>query len=284
MKVLVLGASGMAGHVIYTILEENGFDVLGTVNNNDFGSKTVKVNVFDCQKLEQLIIEFKPEMVINCIGMLIKGSKSNPEKAVYLNAYLPHLLDSFSRKYNFRFIHISTDCVFSGSKGSYIETDVKDAKDFYGQSKALGEVINDQSLTIRTSIIGPEIVHHGEGLFDWFMLQQNEINGYKSNFWSGITTLELAKFIVFIIQNPISGLYHLTNNTPISKFDLLNIFSRVYQKKINIISEVDYVCDKSFINTNSNVKYIVPSYLVMIEDQKQFMDKYMTNYKSEYFS
>ena len=119
-------------------------------------------------------------VVINCIGLLNNTAEDNPELAVWFNSYFPHLLAAFGKKYDFKLIHISTDCVFSGKEGGYKEDSFKNGNGFYAQSKALGEVINNKDLTFRTSIIGPELKHNGIGLFHWFMNQENEISGFRS--------------------------------------------------------------------------------------------------------
>ena len=278
-KILILGASGMAGHVVYNYLNEHLdktlFELYGTTNSNNFGDITTKINIFDTSSLSNYLDMIKPDFVINCVGMLIRGSKEYPDKTIFANSYFPHFLARLSYEKSFKLIHISTDCVFSGKKGGYIETSVKDATDVYGMSKALGEIIDDKNLTIRTSIIGPEIKKNGEGLFHWFMTNEDKnINGYKSNIWSGVTTLELAKFIKWVLENKdIKGLLHLTNNHPISKFDLLTIFNKTFLKDKKIISDKDYKCDKSFVNTNKDVDYVVPSYETMLLEQKEFMMK-----------
>ena len=169
-------------------------------------------------------------------------------------------------------IHISTDCVFSGTGGNYKESDVKDGKGYYAQSKALGEVINDKDLTIRTSIIGPELKNNGIGLLGWFLKQSGEVRGYTQAIWSGVTTLELAKYIYSYLQGSrLSGILHLTNNRPISKFDLLEIIKKVYQlNAISVVPYADYQSNKSFINTRVDVNYTVPDYQVMIEELKNW--------------
>lgn len=282
-KILILGAAGMAGHMIYTHLKDlQKYQIIGTVNSNSFDGITRKLNIFDRDDVQKLIEEIKPDIIINCIGMLIKGSKDSPENAIFANAFFPHFLKKIASQNNSTLIHISTDCVFSGKDGCYKELSFKDATDIYGLSKSLGEIVDEKNLTIRTSIIGPELKQNGEGLFHWFMSQKNQVNGYKSNFWSGVTTLELAKFIEWTLDNPLTGLVHLTNNMPISKFDLLNVFNDVYNKKLTIVAERDYVCDKSFINTNE-INYKVPTYMMMLQDQKNFMEKYRGFYDS-YFN
>lgn len=279
-KILVLGGAGMAGHVIYTYLKESEkYEVYTTTNQNDFGKNSFKFDIFRIEDLEKILNEVNPNVVINCIGMLIKSSKSDPDKTIFANSYFPHRLAKYSREKNFKLIHISTDCVFSGNNGGYTEVSPKDANDIYGMSKSLGEIIDDKNITIRTSIIGPEIKANGEGLFHWYMNQVDEVTGYKSNIWSGVTTYELAKFIDWVLDKDITGLIHLTNNNSISKFELLNLFNTVYNKTIVINDNRDYVCDKSFKNTNLKLNYIVPSYSNMIEEQRKFMENHRDFYK-----
>lgn len=271
-KILILGASGMAGHMVYTYLKENtSHEIIGTTNSTSFGDDTIQLDVFDAVKLESTLKEYQPDVVINCVGMLIRGSKQYPDKTIYCNAYFPHLLKRLTNQNNGELIHISTDCVFSGKDGGYTESSFKDAIDVYGMSKSLGEIDDDFNLTIRTSIIGPELKQEGEGLFHWFMSQKKPITGFRRNYWSGVTTLELAKFISWFLNNKFSGLYHLTNSQPISKFDLLNIFKDVYSRNIDINDDKDYICNKTFLNTNKTVGYKVIGYYQMLEEQRDFM-------------
>lgn len=270
-KVLVIGAAGMAGHIIYTYLKETDrHDILGTIHKNTFSGANYVLNIQNTRQLNDLFSKFKPQIVINCVGILIKGSQDNPANAIYTNAYFPHVLSDLCDKNNSKLIHISTDCVFSGAKGNYTETSSKDAQDLYGQSKALGEIIDNHNLTIRTSIIGPELKSPGEGLFDWFMRERGSVNGFSKALWSGVTTLELARFIEWSFTQNISGLVHLTNNDPISKFDLLKIFSKLFKRaQVNLVE--GYVVDKSFVNTRADFHYRVPTYSQMLEEQRKFM-------------
>ncbi|KGE14281.1 dTDP-4-dehydrorhamnose reductase family protein [Sphingobacterium deserti] len=280
-KILVLGAAGMAGHVVYTHLSETGkYDVVGTTNSNSLDGVSIKMNIFIAEEVREVIQQVRPDVVINCVGMLIKTSKSHPDQTIYGNAYFPHLLKKIANDNGAKLIHISTDCVFSGKTGGYVETSFKDATDIYGASKSLGEIIDHENLTIRTSIIGPEIKQDGEGLFHWFMNQEGRVNGFRSNYWSGVTTLELAKFIDWVLCSDNVGLIHLTNNSPISKFDLLTLFNKVFNKGIVIADEKDYICNKSFLNTNEKLDYKVPTYNMMLEEQKHFMNSHAAMYKN----
>ena len=196
-----------------------------------------------------------------------------------INAYFPHLLKRLSDEVGAKLIHISTDCVFSGKKGNYTEDDFRDADDVYGRSKALGEIINDKDLTIRTSIIGPELKENGEGLFHWFMHQCGEINGFRTAIWGGVTTLELAKAIDFSLDNGIVGLIHLSNGVGISKFDLLNLFKEIWGKDTVIKPYDGNEVDKS-IEKSLRLDYEVPSYRQMLVEQFEMMKSYSNLYSA----
>lgn len=197
-KILVIGSKGMAGHMIKEYLSQKGYDVYGAFREKE--EKNLEANefyldAFDKEKLEEILKKVKPDFVINCIGILNQFAENNPDIAIYVNGYFPHYLDRLSEKYGYKLIHITTDYVFSGKKGNYTEDDFRDADSYYGRSKAIGEVNNNRTLTFRTSIIGPDINKDGIGLFNWFMKQEGRIKGYSNVFWSGVTTLELAKAI-----------------------------------------------------------------------------------------
>ena len=190
MRILVLGKSGMLGHVVYNHFKENGYTVFGTTQTDEEIEWDAYLNL---EKIEDIIQEVKPDAVVNCIGILNQVCEANKPLAVKLNSLLPHYIDSLSEKYNFKFVHVSTDCVFEGTTGKYDETVPSDATSFYGRSKALGEIRNDRSVTLRTSIVGPDANPKGIGLFQWFMKQENEVGGYSKVIWTGVTTIELAR-------------------------------------------------------------------------------------------
>lgn len=283
-KVLVLGATGMLGHVVYIYLDSlNKYNIINSSFRTKLNDETVVLDLTNPIDLEKYIVSEKPDIIINCVGVLVQGSQNDSSNAIYLNAYLPHLLSKILREYGGKLIHVSTDCVFSGHKGGYLENDIKDATDTYGLSKSLGEVINDIDLTIRTSIIGPELKKKGEGLFHWYMNQEGEIFGYEKMIWGGVTTLELAKAIDSSIDKNITGLVHITNGEPISKFDLLSLFSKIWKTdhiKINAIE--GKVADKSLKSIKNNFNYIVPSYEEMLQEMFDWMGTYSNLYLSNY--
>lgn len=274
-KIIVLGSTGMLGHVLYNYLDSYSKYILFNVSfRKKLNSKTKIIDVTNFDNLKEYILEIKPDFIVNCIGVLINGSKQNIKNAIYLNAYLPHLLNQLCNSMNSKLIHISTDCVFSGKTGGYDEYSIKDAIDDYGKTKSLGEFDSESSLCIRTSIIGPEIKSNGEGLLHWLFQQNGKVFGYNNVYWSGVTTLELSKAIRFSIENNINGIWNLTNCEPISKYDLLN-------KIINIFSLNNIELDKNFekksnktLKSTRDINYKVSSYDSMI---KEMFDNFKNN-------
>lgn len=275
MKILILGADGMLGHVVKLYFQENGHAIKGTSrsDNNDY--------VFDATKnindLELFVNDFKPDAVINCIGVLNKFAEENKSLAVLINSYLPHYVDEVCRKKGIKFIHVSTDCVFDGKRGEYTEDNFKDATSFYGQSKALGELNNESNLTLRTSIVGPDMNKNGIGLFQWFMNQENETNGFDKVIWTGVTTIEFAKCMEKAIENDLSGLRHVVNNEKIDKYSLISLFKKHFNKDIIINRKSDYVSDKS-LKRITDFDFEIPSYDQMVKEMSEWVDNHKELY------
>ncbi|KNH17518.1 dTDP-4-dehydrorhamnose reductase [Priestia megaterium] len=274
MKVLILGGKGMAGHVITKyFIQHTNHDVFFT-SRDPKDKDTIYLDVTDFKHVEETIESIKPHVLINCIGILNEHASHNPMRAFQVNSLLPHQLAKFVERHQGKLIHISTDCVFSGARGDYTENDVPDGTSVYAQSKQLGEIIDEKHLTIRTSIIGPELKENGIGLFLWFMKQKGTIKGYKKALWNGVTTLELAKSIDFFLENNISGLYHLHSQKKISKFTLLELIKDVFTKEdVQIIPDEDVVLDRTIINTRTDFCYLTPSYQQMLMELKEWMKK-----------
>lgn len=272
-KVLILGSTGLIGHQVYNYLKAlNTFELFDLACNSRLQKSTIQIDVFNDPTFIKSIEKISPNYIINCIGILNDAADINQERTIFLNALFPHRLKKIADKINARLIHFSTDCVFSGLKGtSYIESDDKDGLDTYAKTKGLGEIISEDHLTLRTSVVGPELKAEGTELFNWFMKQSGSIEGYSDVFWSGVTTLELAKAVNWSILNDITGLYHITNNEKISKNDLLVLFKKYTNKDIEIISTSDKKIDKSFIDTRLLINYKVPSYEQMISDMVKFI-------------
>jgi len=272
-KILVLGSTGLIGHQVYNYLKNNSDYELSNISyRKKLNDNSILCDIRDEDRFLETIKVLNPDIIINCIGILIGGANKDPENAIFINAYMPHRLKKVSDDISAKLIHISTDCVFSGlKKEPYIETDFKDGKDTYAKAKGLGEIIDDKHLTLRTSVVGPELKADGEELFHWFMQQSGEINGFTKAIWSGVTTLELAKSVKWAIEENITGLYHITNNSSINKYDLLTLFKK-YTKKDIVINKVDgKEVDKSFIDTRKLINCQIPSYEDMVKDMVKLM-------------
>ncbi|WP_297337997.1 SDR family oxidoreductase [Algoriphagus sp.] len=282
-KVLVLGSTGMLGHQVVLRLSQNPtFEVFDLSFRTKFRAETIICDVTDFQRLDQLINEIQPNIIVNCIGILIKGSNANPKNSILINAYLPHHLVALADSIGSKVIHVSTDCVFSGKKGGYVESDFRDADDVYGRGKALGEIFSDKHLTLRTSIIGPELKTNGEGLFHWFMNQSNEVNGFTQAFWGGVSTVELAKVIDIAMEKKLSGLYHVSNGEAISKFELLNLFNEYFELGIRVNPSLGKEVDKSLKTDHLEFLGLIPSYEEMILEMKRFMQSHPEIYSPIY--
>ena len=269
MKILVLGSEGMLGHVVKRYFETKGYDVYATSRNPE------DINYFDLtdniKNIDEIVKRIQPNVVINCIGLLNKVAEENQSLAVLINSYLPHYMDELSEKENFKFIHVSTDCVFDGKKGQYYVSDFKNATSFYGQSKALGELNNSRSVTLRTSIVGPDENPKGIGLFQWFMKQENEAKGFSKVIWTGITTIQFAKCMHEAIEKDLSGLYHAVNGSEIAKADLLKLFAKYFKPSTQVIDDNSYVSNKSLILSENDYKFNIPSYEDMIKEMKEWV-------------
>jgi dTDP-4-dehydrorhamnose reductase len=282
-KIVVLGASGMLGHMVFNYLESTGnYDLIDVTYQSKLTEKSILLDAYNIEKVESFLQKTRPDILINCVGLLVSEANNKPANAIFINAYLPNFLSNILEKFDGKLIQISTDCVFSGMRGSYLEEDFMDASDIYGRSKALGEIYNNRDLTLRTSIIGPELKSKGSGLFHWFMHQNGVVNGYNNVIWSGVTTLEMAKVIEHVIEQNLVGLMHVTNGVKISKFDLLQLLKGIWNKNdlsINIYG--DYSSDKSLIKSQK-LNFQVASYIDMLEDLLHWMNKNKLLYKNYY--
>ncbi|MBN2695032.1 SDR family oxidoreductase [bacterium] len=278
-KIIILGSEGMLGHIVYQYLKlTDRYNIFG-VGRGESKFVDKKLDVTDFDSLESYILDISPDFIINSVGVLVKASQDNILNAIKLNSYLPHFLSNISRVIKAKTIHISTDCVFSGKSGGYSEGSFRDGDDNYARTKALGEIDNGFDLTIRTSIIGPELKSNGTGLLHWFLNQKDEINGYSSAFWSGVTTLQLAKTIEKLLDSKITGVYNLTTSPNISKYDLLNLFKNIWNQNINIVSNSSYIIDKTLISERDDFKYENKSYKDMLLELKEWMDNNKNIYK-----
>lgn len=256
MKVLVLGASGMIGSAMFRVLSDRAdWQVWGTLRSDAtkrFFSESLGrrlMSAVDVEKqdvLPRLLAHVRPDAVVNCIGLTKHHREADdPLLAIPLNALLPHRLADLCAAAGARLVHVSTDCVFAGTKGSYVEGDAADARDLYGKSKHLGEVDYPHAVTLRTSTIGHEL-QSAYGLLEWFLSQQGSCKGYGRAVFSGLPNIEFARVVrdVVLPRGDLHGLYHV-GGRPIDKHELLGLIARVYGKKIDIVRDDDFVMDRS---------------------------------------
>ena len=256
MKVLVIGASGMIGSTVLRVLsEKKEWEVSGSIRDeavkrfftSAIGDRLISgIDVEYSDHLVKVLDQVRPDVVVNCAGLTKhKPEAEDPLVTIPINTLMPHRLAGLCKLAGARLIHVSTDCVFSGEKGGYVESDFADARDVYGKSKALGEVDYPHAITLRTSTIGHELQSE-YGLLDWFLSQQGRCKGYTRAIFSGLPTVVFAQVIrdVVILNKELSGLYHVAAK-PINKFDLLKLIAEAYGKVIDIVPDEKLVIDRS---------------------------------------
>lgn len=272
MKFLVLGCNGMAGHMISLYLQEKGHKVTGFAREESSLVPCIKGDAMDADNMRKIIGLNQYDSIINCIGLLNQFADSNKAEAVYLNSYLPHYLAELTSGTDTQVIHMSTDCVFSGKKGQYTEDDIRDGSTFYDRSKAMGELEDGKNITLRNSIIGPDINPGGIGLLNWFMQSKDSVDGFTRAMWTGQTTLQLAKTMEAAAEQRAHGLYNAVPNEAISKYDLLKLFNHYVRNIAITINPVDRsAADKSLKRTRFEFSYLIPGYEEMIRDLAVWM-------------
>lgn len=283
MKILVLGASGMAGHIMSIYFKDHGHRVTTISSKHKLYPTTKLIDVHNEDLFINELQKVSYDIVINCIGVLVKESEKDKARAIFINSYLPRLLESHYKNSLTKIVHISSDAVFSGLQVEYTDNSPYDGQSLYGRSKALGEINNDKDLTIRTSIIGPELPSGGKSLFDWFCKQNGEIQGYTNIFWGGVTTIELAKFIDATISQNLTGIHNLCAINTISKFDLLMLLKDTFKKSnvaIKPTSGNGY--NTRLLNSYGDLEYNLPDYPEMLKNMHDWIvdhNSLYTHYK-----
>lgn len=273
MKVLILGVNGMAGHMIALYLKEQGFNVLGLARKSSSIAETVLCDVRDTNAVKDTICNGEFDAVVNCIGILNQAAEENKENSVFINGYFPHFLAEITKNMKTQIIHVSTDCVFSGRTGGYTEQSIPDGETFYDRTKAMGELCDEKNITLRSSIIGPDINKQGIGLLHWFMNQRGTISGYTKAIWTGQTTLQLAKTIEQVLLKKPTGLVNMVPSISINKYELLKLCHKYFKNDIINIVPVDGVdLNKTLVRTNFEFDYVVPDYEQMIKELAEFID------------
>ncbi|NMY52310.1 SDR family oxidoreductase [Pseudomonas sp. WS 5011] len=280
MKILVLGVTGMLGNAVFSVFQSDAsFEVWGTLRSaaarKHFPAACHErlragVDVLDQDALAAALAGIKPDVVINCVGLIKQlADAKDPLTALPINAMLPHRLARLCQLVGARLIHVSTDCVFAGSKGGYLESDTSDAEDLYGKSKFIGELHDlAHAITLRTSIIGHELGSR-YALVDWFLAQEGSIRGFSRAIFSGLPTVELARVMKdFVIPHAqLSGLYHVAA-TPIAKLDLLRLVAAQYGKQIEICPDDSLVIDRSLDGSRFSqaTGYVAPAWPELVRE------------------
>ncbi len=279
MKILVLGCNGMLGHQfakyftakyeVYGLLHHQyiGSNIEDIINENNV---VQNIDLTDFNRMEAILNDIRPDIILNAVGVIKQRDvKTSPVKYIEINSLLPHKIAILAAKINSKFIHMSTDCVFSGKKGQYLQTDLVDAEDIYGKTKYLGEVSYSNCITLRTSIIGLEL-NYKKSLIEWFLSQKGCVNGYSNAIFSGFTTIEMARIIerVLLHYPNLSGVYHVASN-PISKYELLTKLSeKLNRSDVKINPYDEFACDRSLIANefNSITSYVPPDWDAMLSE------------------
>lgn len=270
----------MAGHLVSTFLRETGCYEVATLSARHRAHEdTTLLDVLDRAAFEEYLDKRDFDVVVNCVGSLIHASERRKDLAVYLNSYLPHLLEHRYSASNTKIIHLSTDCVFSGENPPYREDSPPDGALFYDRSKYLGEIDNDKDLTFRMSIIGPDRQPDGVGLFNWFFAQNGDILGYTKAVWNGVTTTTLARAIDAAIEQDLVGVYHLVSQWSITKFKLLELMRDAFQRHdIAISPYANTPTDKTLVNTRIDFDFEVPSYEAQLLELRTWIETHASLY------
>jgi len=262
----------MAGHLVSLYLQEQGHDITGFARTQSKLIKTIVGDALNSNEVRAAVKKDHFDTVINCIGLLNQFAENNKSQAVYLNSFFPHYLAELTRETDIQVIHVSTDCVFSGKRGKYTEDDLPDGTTFYDRSKALGELEDNKNLTLRQSIVGPDIKANGIGLLNWFMQQQREINGYTGALWTGLTTFQLAKVIEEAAKVRAHGLYNTVPEYYISKYELLGLFNKYMRGgSVRIVPVNKMAANKSLKRTRFDFACHIPDYEHMVADLADWM-------------
>ena len=282
MRVLILGGEGMLGHQLLIELSKR-HDVIVTLRQDAeayrnhwlFSSKNSipGVDVTDLTRVRHTIQTARPQAVVNAIGVVKQGSDSGDIiRNLEVNSLLPHRLAELCAEASTRLVHVSTDCVFSGTRGAYMESDIADATDLYGRTKFLGEVTGSGCVTLRTSIIGLELKRR-KSLVEWFLAARGEISGYTRAIYSGLTTAEFARVVLLLLEDfpALNGLFHVVSE-PISKHDILIALARnLHRSDVTIRPDPSFVCDRSMVGDKFNraTGYQSPSWPALLAELSQ---------------
>lgn len=283
MRIIVLGSNGMVGNTVATYFKENGHEVF-TGRGFDINYNLSSTEVcFDTAYIRKALCEIHPDAVINCLAIVNQAAEDDKPGAVFINSYLPHLLESLTATTKTVIVHRSTDCVFSGVKGEYTLTDTPDAQSFYARTKAVGEIVNEKDITIRVSLIGPALLPEDGSLLNWFLQQKGEVNGFANAIWTGLTTLEYAKVIEQLLAERAFGVFHAAPEKAISKYELLKLFEKYFPNNRQIKKIDNARVDKSLVPDWGKTDICVLTYEEQIAEMKCWIQNHPSLYPCYYY-
>ena len=274
MKIIVLGCTGVVGYAVALYFKETGHVVY---DNYD-------ASIYDKDQLKKAIEGVRPDAIINCTAIVNQAAEEDKAGAAYLNAYLPHLLETLTAGTNTVVVHRSTDCIFSGAKGQYVLEDWPDAKSFYARTKAVGELNNDKDITIRVSLIGPAQDENDGSLLNWFLNQKGEVKGFANAIWTGLTTLEYAKTIERLLNQNAHGVFQAAPKSAISKYELISIFEKYFPGGRTIVRVENNRVDKSLVPYWANYDIEIKDYEEQVVEMKDWIEKHPDHYPAYYYS
>ena len=280
MRILILGGTGMLGHQLFKHLSSRFTDTYATIRQSYSSYKLLDkqfdnariiecVDVTDLPVLTGIMKCVRADVILNCIGVTKRRKEANEAiHAITLNAMLPHMLAEWGRNNAAKVINFSTDCVFDGKVGNYVDDSATNATDLYGKTKAIGEIHGENALTLRSSFIGKEL-DGGTELFEWFLAQTGTVKGFKNAIYSGLTTLELSRVIEkILVQHPgASGIYNVSSD-PISKYELLVLIRDKLHLNIEVLPDENMICDRSLNSSKfrQEFNYVPPGWQAMIDE------------------
>jgi len=279
MRILILGGDGMLGHQLLLSWQQR-HEVRVSLRRDlsdyisyglfDAANSYGGVDVRHFGEVEEVVATFDPDAIVNAVGIVKQRQESHDAIAsIEINSLLPHRLTALCQQRDIRLVHLSTDCVFSGNKGMYVEGDLPDARDIYGRSKLLGEVAQLPAMTLRSSIIGLELARN-QSLIEWFLAQRGTIRGFRRAIYSGFTTMEMARIIESLLMRRewFPGLWHVASQ-PISKYDLLcKLSGQLGRTNVMIEADNDFACERSLNASrfNHKVGYTPPAWDMMLDE------------------
>ncbi len=271
MKLLVVDSRSVVGFTVALCLEERGHEV------NRFDE------LHDIKSLQETIENGFYDAVVNCSAIVNQDAENDQAEAAFINVFIPHYLEKITKQTKTVIVHRSTDCIFSGKKGQYTIDDTPDAQSFYARTKAVGELNNNKDISIRVSLIGPDINPKGGSLLNWYLNQKGDVNGFANAIWTGITTIEYAREIELLLAAGAHGVFQSAPSESISKYELIQLFEKYFPANRHIIKVDNTKVDKSLIPYYGDTGIEAPDYDTQIKEMRKWIDKHPDLFPSYYY-